>query len=91
MAGGVFFLLFAVLSFHQTWQKRERQHQQLLENSRTALQQTLSSLLNSTLSPLLPFTHTACHTINRELTSRAAFAGNLRAILLVNDGNAFCS
>lgn len=91
MAGGLFFLLFAALSLHQTWQKRERQHQQLLENSRTALQQTLSSLLNSTLSPLLPFTHTACNTINRELTSRAAFAGNLRAILLVNEGHAFCS
>ncbi|MEN4547765.1 cyclic di-GMP phosphodiesterase [Pantoea agglomerans] len=91
MAGGLFFLLFAALSLHQTWQKRERQHQQLLENSRTALQQTLSSLINSTLSPLLPFTHTACNTINRELTSRAAFAGNLRAILLVNEGNAFCS
>ncbi|WP_337010076.1 cyclic di-GMP phosphodiesterase [Pantoea sp. AS142] len=91
MAGGLFFLLFAALSFHQTWQKRERQHQQLLENSRTALQQTLSTLLNSTLSPLLPFTHAACHTINRELTSRAAFAGNLRAILLVKDGYAFCS
>jgi len=91
MAGGLFFLLFVALSLHQTWQKRERQHQQLLENSRTALQQTLSSLINSTLSPLLPFTHTACNTINRELTSRAAFAGNLRAILLVNEGNAFCS
>lgn len=91
IAGGLFFLLFAALSLHQTWQKRERQHQQLLENSRTALQQTLSSLINSTLSPLLPFTHNACSTINRELTSRAAFAGNLRAILLVNEGNAFCS
>lgn len=91
MAGGLFFLLFAALSLHQTWQKRERQHQQLLKNSRTALQQTLSSLINSTLSPLLPFTHTACNTINRELTSRAAFAGNLRAILLVKEGNAFCS
>lgn len=91
MAGGLFFLLFAALSLHQTWQKRERQHQQLLENSRTVLQQTLSSLINSTLSPLLPFTHTACNTINRELTSRAAFAGNLRAILLVKEGNAFCS
>ncbi len=91
IAGGLFFLLFAALSLHQTWQKRERQHQQLLENSRTALQQTLSSLINSTLSPLLPFTHTACNTINRELTSRAAFAGNLRAILLVKEGNAFCS
>lgn len=91
MAGGLFFLLFAALTLHQTWQKRERQHQQLLEKSRSALQQTLSSLLNSTLSPLLPFTQTACHTINRELTSRAAFAGNLRAILLVNNGNAFCS
>lgn len=91
MAGSLFFLLFAALSLHQTWQKRERQHQQLLENSRTALQQTLSSLINSTLSPLLPFTHTACNTINRELTSRAAFAGNLRAILLVKEGNAFCS
>ncbi len=91
MAGGLFFLLFAALSLHHTWQKRERQHQQLLENSRTTLQQTLSSLINSTLSPLLPFTHTACNTINRELTSRAAFAGNLRAILLVKEGNAFCS
>jgi len=91
MAGGLFFLLFAVLSFHQTWQKRERQHQQLLENSRTALQQTLSTLINSTLTPLLPFTHTACHNIDRELTSRAAFAGNLRAILLVDNGTAFCS
>lgn len=91
IAGGLFFLLFAALSLHQTWQKRERQHQQLLEESRTALQRTLSALINSTLSPLLPFTHTACHTINRELTSRAAFAGNLRAILLVKDGNAFCS
>ncbi|RAH30642.1 cyclic di-GMP phosphodiesterase [Pantoea agglomerans] len=91
MAGCLFFLLFAALSLHHTWQKRERQHQQLLENSRTALQQTLSSLINSTLSPLLPFTHTACNTINRELTSRAAFAGNLRAILLVKEGNAFCS
>lgn len=91
MAGGLFFLLFALLTLHQTWQKRERQHQELLDKSRTALQQTLSTLLNTTLSPLLPFTHTACQTINRELTSRAAFAGNLRAILLIDEGNAFCS
>ncbi len=91
MVGGLFFLLFTLLAIHHTWHKRERQHQRLLEHSRSALQQTLASLYNSTLSPLLPFTHNACHTINRELTSRAAFAGNLRAILLVNNGNAFCS
>jgi len=91
IAGGLFFLSFTALSLHHLWQQRERQHQQLLENSRSALQQTLFSLINSTLTPLLPFTHTPCHTINRELTSRAAFAGNLRAILLVSNGNAFCS
>ncbi|HAI05801.1 MAG TPA: cyclic di-GMP phosphodiesterase, partial [Pantoea sp.] len=91
MVGCLFFLLFTALSFNHLWHKRDRQHQQLVENSRTALQQTLSSLINSTLSPLLPFTQTPCQTINRELTSRAAFAGNLRAILLINDGNAFCS
>ncbi len=91
MIGCLFFLLFTALSLNHLWHKREQQHQQLLENSRTALQQTLSSLINNTLSPLLPFTQATCQTINRELTSRAAFAGNLRAILLVNDGNAFCS
>ncbi|MDU7867132.1 MAG: cyclic di-GMP phosphodiesterase, partial [Pantoea sp.] len=76
MVGCLFFLLFTALSFNHLWHKRDRQHQQLVE---------------STLSPLLPFTQTPCQTINRELTSRAAFAGNLRAILLINDGNAFCS
>ncbi|MGK3141524.1 cyclic di-GMP phosphodiesterase [Pantoea sp. C2G6] len=91
IAGGLFFLLFTALSLYHLCQQRERQHQQLLENSRNALQQTLASLINSTLTPLLPFTRTPCHDINRELTSRAAFAGNLRAILLVNEGNAFCS
>jgi EAL domain-containing protein (putative c-di-GMP-specific phosphodiesterase class I) len=89
--GVVFFVLFTSILLNLTWHHREKQHHQLLVNSRDALQHSLTTLIDTTLNPLLPFSHANCHAINRELTSRAAFAGNLRAILLVKDGNAFCS
>ena len=89
--GVVFFVLFTSILLNLTWHHREKQHHQLLVNSRDALQHSLTTLIDNTLNPLLPFSHANCHAINRELTSRAAFAGNLRAILLVKDGNAFCS
>ncbi|MEJ1266790.1 CSS-motif domain-containing protein [Pantoea ananatis] len=40
---------------------------------------------------MLPFVQSECYIGNHELTARAAFAGDIRAIILVKDGNAFCS
>ncbi|MEZ3499217.1 cyclic di-GMP phosphodiesterase [Pantoea sp. KPR_PJ] len=89
--GGVFFVVFTLVLLTFTWHKRQHQHQQLMNDSRNALQQSLDALVTSTLTPLLAFTHFDCHAINQELTSRAAFASNLRAILMVREGYAFCS
>ncbi len=91
IVGGAFFILFTSLLLNLTWHQRERQHEQLLISSRNALQHTLTSLINNTLNPLLSFSRADCYEINHELTSRAAFSDNLRTILLVNDGYAFCS
>ncbi|RPE00354.1 cyclic di-GMP phosphodiesterase [Candidatus Pantoea deserta] len=89
--GSLFFILFTLILLTFTWHKRQHQHQQLLNDSRAALQHSLDALISNTLNPLLSFTRFDCHTISQELTSRAAFAENLRAILLVREGYAFCS
>ncbi|MDI6634464.1 cyclic di-GMP phosphodiesterase [Pantoea dispersa] len=88
--GVAFFILFVTVLLTLTWQKRVQQHQQLLAHSRDDLQQVMSTLVES-LYPLQQYTQLSCYSVNRELTSRAAFAGNIRAILLVRDGNAYCS
>ncbi|XXN65599.1 cyclic di-GMP phosphodiesterase [Enterobacter ludwigii] len=88
--GAVFFLLFVTVLLTLTWQKRLHQHEQLLTHSRDDLQQVLTNLVD-TLYPLQQYTQLACSSVSRELTSRAAFAGNLRAILLVRNGDAYCS
>ena len=89
--GGLFFILFTLLLLTFTWHKRQHQHQQLLNDSRASLQHALDTLVANTLNPLLSFTQYDCHAISQELTSRAAFASDLRAILLVREGYAFCS
>jgi FOG: EAL domain len=88
--GGVFFLLFVIVLLTLTWQKRVQQHEQLLIHSRDDLQQVMSTLVD-TLYPLQQYTQLECSSVSRELTSRAAFAGNIRAILLVRNSNAYCS
>ena len=88
--GAAFFLLFVTVLLTLTWQKRVQQHEQLLAHSRDDLQQVIASLVD-TLYPLQQYTQLACNNVSRKLTSRAAFAGNIRAILLVRDGNAYCS
>ncbi|WP_336778111.1 cyclic di-GMP phosphodiesterase [Pantoea sp. USHLN256] len=88
--GAVFFLLFVIVLLTLTWQKRVQQHEQLLAHSRDDLQQVITSLMD-TLYPLQQYPQLSCSSVSRELTSRAAFAGNLRAILLVRNGNAYCS
>lgn len=89
--GSLFFVLFTLVLLTFTWHKRQHQHQQLLNSSRNALQHSLDALITDTLNPLLSFSRFDCPAISQELTSRAAFAGNLRAILLVREGYAFCS
>ena len=88
--GVIFFLLFVTVLLTLTWQKRIQQHEQLLTHSRDDLQQVIATLVD-TLYPLQQYTQLECPNVSRELTSRAAFAGNIRAILLVRDGNAYCS
>lgn len=90
IAGIVFFVLFVSLVLLLTWHKRVRQHDELASYSQQDLRQVLSTLAK-TLNPLLQYTRFDCEQIGRELTTRAAFAGNIRAILLVRDGNAYCS
>lgn len=89
--GMLCFIIFTSVVLSVMMHKRERQHQQLLIDSRNSLQSSLDTLINHTLTPFLPFTHTACRTINQQLTTRAAFDENLRAILLVHKGYAYCS
>ncbi|PPS59340.1 hypothetical protein CRX72_22600 [Pantoea sp. BRM17] len=54
----------------------------LLQHSADDLQQMLATLTD-TLRPLQQYTLLDCNSVSRELTSRAAFADNIRAILLV--------
>ncbi|MBA2816677.1 EAL domain-containing protein [Candidatus Pantoea persica] len=82
--GSLFFILFTLLLTF-TW------HQHLLNDSRASLQRALDTLVANTLNPLVSFTQHDCHAISQELTSRSAFASDLRAILLVREGYAFCS
>ncbi|WP_312241419.1 cyclic di-GMP phosphodiesterase [Pantoea sp.] len=88
--GIVFFVLFVSLVVMLAWHKRARQHEELVSYSQHDLHQALDTLIK-TLNPLLQFTQFDCDSIGRELTTRAAFAGNVRSILLVRDGNAYCS
>lgn len=90
IAGIVFFVLFVSVAFMLVWHKRTRQHEELASYSQQDLHQVLGTLVE-TLNPLLPSTRYDCEHVSRELTTRAAFAGNIREILLVRDGSAFCS
>ncbi|ORM72898.1 phage resistance protein [Pantoea wallisii] len=88
--GAAFFVLFVIVLLTLTWQKRVQQHQQLLAHSRDDLHQVIATLMD-TLNPMQQYTQLPCSSVSRELTSRAAFADNIRAILLVRNGTAYCS
>ena len=90
LAGMVSFILFISILLSLTWHKRQQQHELLLQHSVDDLQQMLSALTD-TLRPLQQYTLLDCNSVSRELTSRAAFTDNIRAILLVRDGLAWCS
>ncbi|MGG6137289.1 cyclic di-GMP phosphodiesterase [Pantoea allii] len=91
IVGSLFFLLLTSVLLTETQHQRENQHKQLLIDSSNDFQRHVATLITDTLSPLLPFVQSECYIGNHELTARAAFAGDIRAIILVKDGNAFCS
>lgn len=88
--GLIFFVLFIVLTLCITWQNRANGHDRLALHTQQYLIDMLGEL-RATLDPLSDLTQTRCPQVNSELTSRAAFANNIRAILLVNNGVAYCS
>ncbi|MEB6533414.1 cyclic di-GMP phosphodiesterase [Pantoea stewartii] len=91
IVGSLFFLLLTSVLLIQTQHHRKQQHKQLLIDSSTDFQHSVNALISDTLIPLLPLVKSECYIVNHELTARAAFAGDIRAIILVKDGNAFCS
>ncbi len=90
IAGIAFFVLFLTTGLLVTWQKRVQQHEQLVNYSQHDLQQVLDTLVN-TLNPLVQYTQFACNSVAQELTTRVAFAENIRTLLLVRNRNAYCS
>ncbi|RWR02661.1 phage resistance protein [[Pantoea] beijingensis] len=88
--GFIFFLLFISISLTLTFHQRTQQHDRLVLASRDNLINGFDSL-RKVLEPLRDSARLPCSAINAELTSRAAFTRSIRAILLVRDGNAYCS
>lgn len=70
--------------------KREASYDTLTEDMREYLS-TFFQDLQSTISGIQPLTLSDCHQVSGELTSRAAFNANVRAFVLVRNGNAYCS
>ncbi|WP_437609778.1 cyclic di-GMP phosphodiesterase [Erwinia sp. V71] len=88
--GAVFFLLFIVAMLTLTWHKRSQGYDQLVLRNQQSLRDSFAEL-KTTLNPLRDLTALPCSQIGNELTSRAAFTNNVRAILLVREGIAYCS
>lgn len=89
-AGVAFFLLFSTITLFVIHHKRAQQHDRLANASKAYMQGIFNNLEKSLL-PLLSYTRSDCQNVGNELTSRAAFTNGVRAILLVRDGNAWCS
>lgn len=70
--------------------KREANYDTLTEDMREYLSIFFEDL-QSTISGIQPLTLSDCHQVSGELTSRAAFNANVRAFVLVRNGNAYCS
>lgn len=90
VTGIVFFLVFSAATLFIIQHKRSQQHDRLTNASR-AWMQDLFNNLEKNLLPLLKSRADHCPQVGGQLTARAAFNSNIRAILLVRDGNAWCS
>lgn len=88
--GTTIFLLFIIITLILLWNRRVDNHEKLARDTQAAIIKS-NVALNNTLQPLLNVTNFDCSTINRDITERAAFAGTIRAILMVRDRLAYCS
>ncbi|QUG75058.1 cyclic di-GMP phosphodiesterase [Erwinia sp. E602] len=89
-AGLIFFLLFISISLTLSMQRHAASHDRLATWTQRYLSNVFSDL-QSTLEPLQAATLVSCEQVRADLTQRAAFAANIRAILLVKNDIAFCS
>ena len=90
IVGFTFFLLFITITLGIIFHNRAQSYDQLTWRSQDNIL-NLFSEMRSTLKPLNDLPLSSCQPVNSELTSRAAFANNVRAILLVRNGIAYCS
>ncbi|CAK9885410.1 MAG: putative cyclic di-GMP phosphodiesterase PdeN [Candidatus Erwinia impunctatus] len=88
--GLVSFTFFILVALATAVFQRNRSHVLLANDSQTYVRNIFEDLTNS-LIPLKDWSQRPCHDVNSQLTQRAAFATNVRAILLVNKGIAYCS
>ncbi|MCE0813954.1 cyclic di-GMP phosphodiesterase [Buttiauxella sp. S04-F03] len=90
LAGVLAALLIGGITSLTLHSKREASYDTLTEDMREYLS-TFFQDLQSTISGIQPLTLSDCHQVSGELTSRAAFNANVRAFVLVRNGNAYCS
>lgn len=88
--GLIFFLVFSAITLFIIQHQRAQQHDQLASASK-AWMQDLFNNLEKNLLPLLKYTNSNCQRIGSELTSRAAFTRDIRTLILVRNGQAWCS
>ncbi len=90
LAGVLAALLIGGITSLTLHSKREASYDTLTEDMREYLSIFFQDL-QSTISGIQPLTLSDCHQVSGELTSRAAFNANVRAFVLVRNGNAYCS
>ena len=90
LAGVLAALLIGGITSLTLHSKREASYDTLTEEMSEYLSIFFQDL-QSTISGIQPLTLSDCHQVTGELTSRAAFNANVRAFVLVRNGNAYCS
>ncbi|WP_158783613.1 cyclic di-GMP phosphodiesterase [Pantoea sp. BAV 3049] len=88
--GLLIFLLFIIITLTVIWHRRCESHDKLARNTQSFVENSFAELY-SRLAPLENATQLGCESISSDLTQRAAFTLNIRAILLVANKTAFCS
>ncbi|WP_034942995.1 cyclic di-GMP phosphodiesterase [Erwinia oleae] len=82
--------LFVAVTLLIIWQRITDQHDRFARAAQASAEARLDGLTHA-LAPLRNQTQAHCADVSNELTRRAAFTGSVRAILLVNQHNSFCS
>lgn len=90
LIGVVVFILFVVITLVLVWHQRTLNHNRLASQTQTWMLEAFKEL-EQTITPLRSTPQGSCPAIQQQLTQRAAFADNIRAILLVSQNIAFCS